>query len=182
MTFINTVNIGIPHRISADSVTLTVLPLFHTGGLNAYANPVLHAGGKVVVARSFDPEQCLRLLADPEAGITNFLGVPANFQFMAQLPAFEEADFGHVTVFGVGAAPTPHALIEVWATRNAPLAQAYGMTETAPLVMALDPVDATRKVGSAGKPVLYTRTAGDDRGRPRGRARREGELQVAGRM
>ena len=180
MTFINTVNIGVPHRISADSVTLTVLPLFHTGGLNAYANPVLHAGGKVVVARSFDPEQCLGLLADPQAGITNFLGVPANFQFMAQLPAFEKADFSHVTVFGVGAAPTPHALIEVWAARGGPLAQAYGMTETAPLVMALDPVDATRKIGSAGKPVLYTRTrvmTDDGRQAAPGET---GELQVAG--
>ena len=135
----------------------------------------------MVVARSFDSEQCLKLLADPEAGITNFLGVPANFQFMAQLPAFEQADFSTVTVFGVGAAPTPHALIEVWAgTRGGPLAQAYGMTETAPLVMALDPVDATRKIGSAGKPVLYTRTrviTEDGRAAAPGE---RGELQVAG--
>jgi len=26
-------------------VQLVILPLFHTGGLNCYANPVLHAGG-----------------------------------------------------------------------------------------------------------------------------------------
>jgi len=180
MTFVNTVNVGLPHRISADSVTLTVLPLFHTGGLNAYANPVLHAGGTVLVARRFDPEECLRLLAEPAAGVTNFLGVPANFQFMAQLPDFEKADFSHVSVFGVGAAPTPHALIEVWAARGGPLAQAYGMTETAPVVMALDPVDATRKIGSAGKPVLYTRTRViTEDGRPATPGER-GELQVAG--
>ena len=180
MTFINTVNIGMPHRVTSDSVTLTVLPLFHTGGLNAYANPVLHAGGTALVARRFDPEECLALLADPAVGVTNFLGVPANFQFMAQLPAFEQADFSHVSVFGVGAAPTPHALIEIWAARNAPLAQAYGMTETAPLVMALDPVDATRKIGSAGKPVLYTRTRViTEDGRPAAPGE-TGELQVAG--
>ncbi len=180
MTFINTVNVGIPHRISADSVTLTVLPLFHTGGLNAYANPVLQAGGTVVVARRFDPEECLALLADPGAGITNFLGVPANFQFMGQLPAFEKADFSHVAVFGVGAAPTPNALIEAWAARGAPLTQAYGMTETAPVVLALDPVDATRKIGSAGKPLLYTRTrVMTAEGRPAA-AGETGELQVSG--
>jgi len=180
MTFVNTVNFGIPHRISADSVTLTVLPLFHTGALNAYANPVLPAGGTVVVARRSDPEQCLALLADPAAAITHFLRVPANFQFMAQLPAFATADFSHVAVFGVGAAPTPNALIEAWAARGAPLAQVYGMTETAPVVLALDPVDAARKVGSAGKPLLYTRTrvmAAD--GRPAA-AGETGELQVAG--
>ena len=180
MTFVNTVNVGIPHRISADSVTLTVLPLFHTGGLNCYSNPVLQAGGTVMIARRFDPEECLALLADPEVGITNFLGVPANFQFMAQLPAFEKADFSHVTVFGVGAAPTPHALIELWAARGAPLAQAYGMTETAPGVLALDPVDATRKIGSAGKPLLYTRTrVVTEDGRPAAPGE-TGELHVAG--
>jgi len=64
--------------------------------------------------------------------------------------------------------------------RGAPLAQVYGMTETAPVVLALDPVDAVRKVGSAGKPLLYTRTrvmAAD--GRPAA-AGETGELQVAG--
>ncbi|MCY3982243.1 MAG: long-chain fatty acid--CoA ligase [Alphaproteobacteria bacterium] len=180
MNFINTVNIGIPHRVTADSVTLTVLPLFHTGGLNVYANPVLHAGGTVLVARRFDPEECLSLLADPAAGITNFLGVPANYQFMAQLPAFEMANFNHVAVLGVGAAPTPNALIELWAAKGAPLAQAYGMTETAPAVLLLDPVDATRKVGSAGKPLLYTRTrVMTEDGREAVPGER-GELQVAG--
>lgn len=158
MTFINAVNVGMPHRITADSQTLTVLPLFHTGGLNCYSNPVLMIGGTVMVARRFDPEECLGLLADPTVGITHFLGVPANFQFMSQVPAFAEADFGHVSVFGVGAAPTPDALITAWAAKGAPLAQAYGMTETAPAVLALDPADAMRKIGSAGKPLLYTRT------------------------
>ena len=80
MTFINTVNIGVPHRISADSVTLTVLPLFHTGGLNAYANPVLHAGGKVVVARSFEPGAVPRPAGRPRRPASPiFLGVPAKF-------------------------------------------------------------------------------------------------------
>jgi fatty-acyl-CoA synthase len=36
-------------------VLLTVLPLFHTGGLNCYTNPVLHAGGTVLIMRAFDP-------------------------------------------------------------------------------------------------------------------------------
>ena len=45
MNFWNCVNLGIPAGIGLDTVHLNVLPLFHTGGLNCYSNPVLHAGG-----------------------------------------------------------------------------------------------------------------------------------------
>ena len=62
MTFWNCVNLGGPAYISPSSVLLTVLPLFHTGGLNCYTNPVLHAGGTVLIMRAFDPGQALQLI------------------------------------------------------------------------------------------------------------------------
>ncbi len=44
------------------SKNLVVLPTFHTGGLNVYANPTFHAGGTNIVMRSFDagaiPPRC----------------------------------------------------------------------------------------------------------------------------
>jgi fatty-acyl-CoA synthase len=49
MTFWNCVNLGGPAYVSPSTVLLTVLPLFHTGGLNCYTNPVLHAGGTVLI-------------------------------------------------------------------------------------------------------------------------------------
>ena len=55
MTFWNCVNLGGPAYVSPSTVLLTVLPLFHTGGLNCYTNPVLHAGGTVLIMRAFDP-------------------------------------------------------------------------------------------------------------------------------
>ena len=55
MTFWNCVNLGGPAYISPSTVLLTVLPLFHTGGLNCYTNPVLHSGGTVLIMRAFDP-------------------------------------------------------------------------------------------------------------------------------
>ena len=77
MTFWNCVNLGGPAYISPSSVLLTVLPLFHTGGLNCYTNPVLHAGGTVLIMRAFDPGLALQLISDPSWGITQFFGVPA---------------------------------------------------------------------------------------------------------
>ena len=156
MTFWNCVNLGGPAYISPASVLLTVLPLFHTGGLNCYTNPVLHAGGTVLIMRAFDPAEALRLISDPAFGINVFFGVPSIYQFMAQHPAFAGADFSRLVIGGVGGAPMPVPLLKVWEARGVALQQGYGMTETSPAVMVLDKEDAARKAGSSGKPVLHT--------------------------
>jgi fatty-acyl-CoA synthase len=156
MTFWNCVNLGGPAYISPSSVLLTVLPLFHTGGLNCYTNPVLHAGGTVFVMRAFDPALALELISDPSRRINVFFGVPAIYQFMAQHPSFASSDFSRLVIGGVGGAPMPVPLLKVWEARGVALQQGYGMTETSPSVMVLDKEDAARKAGSSGKPVLHT--------------------------
>ncbi|CAL80475.1 putative O-succinylbenzoate--CoA ligase [Bradyrhizobium sp. ORS 278] len=156
MTFYNCVNLGGPAYITPSSVLLTVLPLFHTGGLNCYTNPVLHVGATVLIMRAFDPGQALQLISDRAQGINVFFGVPAIYQFMAQHPAFATADFSRLVIGGVGGAPMPVPLLETWEKRGVALQQGYGMTETSPAVLALDREDAARKAGSAGKPVLHT--------------------------
>jgi fatty-acyl-CoA synthase len=156
MTFWNCVNLGGPAYISPSSVLLTVLPLFHTGGLNCYTNPVLHAGGTVLIMRAFDPGLALQLISDPSHRINTFFGVPSIYQFMAQHPAFAGSDFSRLVICGVGGAPMPVPLLKVWEERGVALQQGYGMTETSPAVLTLDREDAVRKVGSSGKPVLHT--------------------------
>jgi fatty-acyl-CoA synthase len=156
MTFWNCVNLGGPAYITPSSVLLTVLPLFHTGGLNCYTNPVLHAGGTVLIMRAFDPGLALRLISDPSLGINVFFGVPSIYQFMAQHPEFAAADFSRLIIGGVGGAPMPVPLLKAWEGRGVALQQGYGMTETSPAVLALDREDAARKAGSAGQPVLHT--------------------------
>jgi fatty-acyl-CoA synthase len=156
MTFWNCVNLGGPAYISPSSVLLTVLPLFHTGGLNCYTNPVLHAGGTVLIMRAFDPGVALALISDPAQGINQFFGVPSIYQFMAQHPAFATSDFSRLVIGGVGGAPMPVPLLKVWEERGVALQQGYGMTETSPAVLTLDKEDAVRKAGSSGKPVLHT--------------------------
>jgi fatty-acyl-CoA synthase len=156
MTFWNCVNLGGPAYISPSSVLLTVLPLFHTGGLNCYTNPVLHAGGTVLIMRAFDPGLALQLISDPSRRINVFFGVPSIYQFMAQHPAFAASDFSRLVIGGVGGAPMPVPLLKLWEERGVALQQGYGMTETSPAVLTLDREDAARKAGSAGKPVLHT--------------------------
>ena len=156
MNFWNAVNLGIPNGIGLESVHLSVLPLFHTGGLNCYSNPILHAGGTVVIMKTFDPGEALRILGDPKQGITHFFAVPAPYQFMMQHPDFETTDLSRLQAAGVGGAPCALMIMEAWAGRGVLMVQGFGMTETSPACIFLDPRDALRKIGSTGKVLLHT--------------------------
>ncbi len=156
MNFWNCVNLGFPAGIGIDTVHLNVLPLFHTGGLNCYSNPVLHAGGTVVILKTFDPGETLRVLGDPAQGITHFFAVPAPYQFMMQHPDFDDTDLSRLRTAGVGGAPCALTIMERWTDRGVLLAQGFGMTETSPACIFLDPGDALRKIGSTGKALMHT--------------------------
>ncbi len=156
MTFWNVINLLNPHRLAQDMVNLVTLPLFHTGGLNVYANPAVHMGGTNIVMRSFDPGETLRILQDPDHGVTHLIGVPANWLFMSQHPDFAAADFSGLRAAAVGGAPTSLELLKVYEDKGSSLQQAFGMTETSPLVTALTPDNALGKPGSAGLPVMHT--------------------------
>ncbi len=132
----NTINATAPFGFCAGMVNLSVLPLFHIGGLNAFANPAFQYGGTSLVMRSFDPAGTLQVLADPEAGVTHFLAVPANYLFMSQDPAFEHATFPSLVTAGIGGSATPIALLETWAAKGVILQQGYGMTESAATISA----------------------------------------------
>ena len=117
-------------------------------------NPILHAGGCVIVMRTFDPGSALSHIGNPALGITHLFAVPTPYLFMAQHGDFARTDFSHVRFAGVGGAPAPLSLLQAWEKQGVPLSQGYAMTETL-YVTALDSEDAQRKVGSAGKPVLH---------------------------
>jgi fatty-acyl-CoA synthase len=156
MNFWNAVNLGIPAGIGLDTVHLSVLPLFHTGGLNCYSNPTLHAGGIVVIMKTFDAGETLRVLGDPKQGVTHFFAVPAPYQFMMQHPDFDQTDLSRLRCAGVGGAPCALAIMQAWANRGVLMVQGFGMTETSPACIFLDSSDALRKIGSTGKALLHT--------------------------
>jgi len=158
MIFWNAINQGVPIGISPNSVHLCVLPLFHTAGMNCFSNPVLHAGGTVVIMKSFDPGDALRVLGDAKQGITHFMAVPAPYQFMMQHPEFGNTDFSGLRIAGIGGAPCPVSILQTWAGRGVAIMQGFGMTETSPACIFLDPSEALRKIGSAGKALMHTET------------------------
>lgn len=154
MAFWNAVNLGVPTGVNPTSTGLTLLPLFHTG-LNTYTTPVLHAGGRNLIMRAFEPGLALSLISDPALRITHFLGVPAIYLFMSQHPSFADADFSGVVTAAVGGAPTPVSLLATYKAKGVPIVQGFGMTETSPCVSLQTPEMAFAKPGSAGRPILH---------------------------
>ena len=157
MCVFNSIHCAITVGLTAASKNLVVLPTFHTGGLNVYANPVFHTGGCNVVMRSFDPGLFLRVLTDRGLALTHVLGVPTNFLMLAQEPGFAAADFSHIASVGIGGASAPLALLEAYGRKGVRLQQCWGMTETGPLGLMLSGERALDKVGSSGLPPLYVR-------------------------
>jgi fatty-acyl-CoA synthase len=154
--------------VRGDDVVLQVLPQFHCGGWNVQPLLAWWKGARVVLERSFDARRCLELIE--RKGVTTMMGVPAIYQFMAQEPAFAEADLSSLRTAVVGGAPMPEALLVRWQERGVAIVQGYGLTEAAPNVLCLSPEDAVRKAGWAGKPYPFVEV----------RLSPEAELQVRG--
>ncbi|MBN9462380.1 MAG: AMP-binding protein [Burkholderiales bacterium] len=177
MAFFNAVHAMLATRLSGDDVLLAALPFFHTGGLNLYANPILFAGGTVVVMRQFDAGEALRWLC---TGITQFVGVPTQYLLIAQHPGFAASRFAKMRHWSAGGSPMPRALLETWAAKGVTICFGFGMTETGPTVFLPDEAAARAKPGSVGKPVgtMLTRVV-DAQGRDCA-AHQRGELLVKG--
>jgi fatty-acyl-CoA synthase len=138
----------------ADRV-LTVLPLFHSFGLQILSLPALHAGASVVLQAHFDPERVWQTVG--REGITYLGGVPTMFR--ALLRALEAAPAGSLDLaslrflFTAGAA-IPVELIHAFQAHGLVLKQGFGQTETS-ILCCLDAADAVRKAGSVGRPVRH---------------------------
>lgn len=157
MTLWNAINITTPTGLNYESRQYTVLPTFHTGGLNLYPNALIHAGGSVVVAREFDAGLTLQTLADPAMGITHFFGVPSIYLFLSHHDDFDNTDLSRIKSWGCGGSPMPVALLERYAKRDMIIQLGFGMTETSPTVFLADKRRALEKPSSVGKPLLHTR-------------------------
>ncbi len=150
MVFFNAVNAMLATRLSGEDVLLAALPFFHTGGLNLYANPILHAGGTVAVMPQFDAGTAIEWL---DTRITQFLGVPAVYLFISQHPRFADARFARMRHWSAGGSPMPRALLDAYAAKGITICFGFGMTETGPTVFLPDEATARAKPGSVGKPV-----------------------------
>ncbi len=139
-----------------DIVSLSVMPLFHIGGLQVFALPALYSGGTSVVLRTFEPGATLEAFSDPELGVTHFLGVPAIYNALRDHPDNAQADLSRMRVALAGAEAVPESLVRWWHERGLTIQEGYGMTENVASCCVVGKLDVVDHVGSAGKTLRHT--------------------------
>jgi fatty-acyl-CoA synthase len=131
-------------------------PLFHAGGLFAFLTPILYLGGRIILARKFDPIASLRWILDE--GCTVILGVPTLFQMWMDSDYFKEADLSNVHFFISGGAPCPPKLMNAWREKKGIIfRQGYGLTEVGANCFSMTDEDSVPKTGSVGKPIFHSK-------------------------
>lgn len=126
-------------------------PLFHTGGLNVMATPLLCLGGTIVLPGPFKVDGALELI-QTEACTAVFM-VPTMYEMVRSAPNFSAAIFKNVRLLISGGAPCPQSLFEAYWSLGLPLVQGYGLTEAGPNTFGVSPEEAKRKLGTVGSPL-----------------------------
>ena len=172
----NAVNSVHMHELTAQDHILTVLPLFHVGGLNIQTTPALQFGATVTLHPRFDPAATLGAIVRERPTLTVL--VPATIQALIGLPGWPAADVSSLRAVTTGSTIVPQALIDAVTARGVPVLQVYGSTETSPICIYTR--NGASPVNSTGLPGLVSEARiVDDRGRelPPGAA---GEIVIRG--
>lgn len=121
------------HAMTSADHVLTVLPLFHVGGLNIQTTPALQLGATVTLHARFTPEDALRAIAHDKPTLTVL--VPSTIQALLQHPGWQEADLSSLRAISTGSTLVPQGLVDAVQARGVPVLQVYGATETSPIAI-----------------------------------------------
>lgn len=130
MIFWNSVNTIVTWGITPNDVSPILFPLFHTGGWNTLAVPLIHVGGKMITWKRFNPDEVLEAIEKYRCTIV--IGAPTMFYMMMKSPKFETVDLSSVRMWISGGAPCPLPIMETFWKRGCVFIQGYGLTEAGP--------------------------------------------------
>jgi fatty-acyl-CoA synthase len=141
----NALNSKAMHGLTDDDHVLTVIPMFHVGGLNVQTLPVLHAGGTVTLHPRFDADAVIEAIERDRPSLTVL--VPPMMAALLGHRRWKTADLSSLRVVTTGSSIVPLPLIRGFHARGVPVVQVYGSTETAPIATCLIHNDAEAKIG-----------------------------------
>lgn len=135
-------------------VTLSVMPLFHTGQLNAMWLPHVFAGACTVIQRTYDPDAALDAVA--VHGVTTALMTGPMWVGLLDQPGIGDRDLSTVRLCVIGAASLSPERVKVLASRfpNAQCRLISGQTEFTPVNEIQRPEHAHTKTTSWGAPAV----------------------------
>jgi long-chain acyl-CoA synthetase len=137
--------------LSAETVSLATLPLFHIFGLTVMHNAVLGAGGTVVLLPRFEPDAAFTLIE--RHGVTLFGGVPTMYFALLHHQGAERYDTSSLQLCVSGGSAMPVEVMNAFdAKYGVNVLEGYGLSETSP-VASFCQLDLPKKPGSVGVPI-----------------------------
>ncbi|ANU11500.1 2-succinylbenzoate--CoA ligase [Planococcus antarcticus DSM 14505] len=141
-------NIG----IAPEDIWLCSVPLFHISGFSILMRSLIYGMG-VRLYEKFDAKSSAEEIHNGTVTHMSLVGVMLERVLSEMEKASVQASPRFKAVLA-GGGPVPVAYMERAAACGIPVLQTYGMTETSSQTTTLQSADATRKIGSAGKPLF----------------------------
>jgi long-chain acyl-CoA synthetase len=141
-----------------EEVIITALPLYHIFSLTANCFVFTRLGGlSWLITNPRDMPGFVKELA--KSNFTAITGVNTLFNGLLNTPGFAELDFSRLHLSLGGGMAVQRAVADRWKkVTGCTLAEAYGLTETAPAV-CINPLDLKEYNGSIGLPIPSTEVA-----------------------
>jgi long-chain acyl-CoA synthetase len=129
---------------------LAVIPFFHGYGMSVIMNSAVKAGGEIFLLPRFSAKGVAKAIQKYKPSF--FIGVPALFVQLSNLPNIEHYDFSSLRGIFVGAAPLTQAIKDEFEKKTGGrMIEGYGLTESTTAIMS-NPYHGMHKVGSIGLP------------------------------
>ncbi|OPY95262.1 acid--CoA ligase [Bradyrhizobium sacchari] len=145
------------HGLTSADHVLTVLPLFHVGGLNIQTSPALHHGATVTLHKRFTPDTTLSAFDRDRPTLTAM--VPTMMQALIDHPRWPTTDLSSLKAITTGSTMVPQPIITGVTARGVSALQVYGSTETCPMAIYTKLGGDLAREGSTGMPGLCCEAA-----------------------
>lgn len=138
--------------VAPGDVWLCAVPLFHISGFSILMRSLVYGMG-VRLYEKFDASACAKELCNGRVTHSSMVGVTLD-QVLREIEQRELRVSPSFKQILAGGGPVPVSYLQRAEAHGIQVLQTYGMTETSSQTTTLQPADAKRKIGSAGKPLF----------------------------
>lgn len=156
--YIQSLGSAIDMRITSDDVVGAMMPMFHTGQLNAFCTPAVAVGASICIMPGYEANRLFDAIEDHKVSI--FFGLPMMFRNMLEVLETQKRDLSSMRLAIYAMAPMPDTdlrkCIDVFKCGFSLL---FGQTEMAPVTAFFRPEHQLSHSGAVGTPAVNVEVA-----------------------